>query len=198
MISGPSGSGKGTICAELQKVRDFYLSISMTSRAPRGKEQNGVEYWFVSREEFEAAIKRGDLLEFAETYGNYYGTPKTKMVEQMNAGRDVVLEIDMKGAAQVRKVFPEAIGIFILPPSLKVLRERIMNRGTDSPEAIKTRLSQAVSEIRRLPEYNYYVVNDDLTEAVQATCRIMDGKTAPNRGDMKQIISRYEQEEQTL
>ena len=101
VISGPSGAGKGTICKELAKLTDFYLSISMTTRAPRGSEQNGVEYFFVTREEFEREIRDGGLLEYAETYGNYYGTPKRKMEEQLSKGRDVVLEIDVKGAAQV-------------------------------------------------------------------------------------------------
>jgi len=198
VISGPSGVGKGTICRELAKRMDFYLSISMTTRAPRGAEQNGVEYWFVTREEFEREIENGGLLEYAETYGNYYGTPKRKMEEQLAKGRDVVLEIDVKGALQVREIYPEAILIFILPPSLSELRRRLANRGTETEEKIRERMSIVAREIHELPHYDFFVVNDELAVAVRDAKSIMDAVKCSVRGDMATVIDRFEEEEKSL
>lgn len=198
VISGPSGTGKGTIVGELQKICDFYLSISMTTRSPRGTEQNGVEYFFVTKEEFEKEIETGGLLEYANNYGNYYGTPRRKMEEQLAKGRDVILEIDMKGAKQVKELYPEAILVFILPPSLKELRRRIQNRGTETEEAIRVRMAETVKEIHEIVHYEYYVINDDLQVAVQQVKSIMDAEKCAVQGAMHELIGQYEEEEKEL
>ena len=167
ILSGPSGVGKGTLRTELFKDESLNLcySISMTTRSPRPLEQNGVDYFFVSKEEFEKKIEEGELLEYAQFVGNYYGTPISYVNRLLDEGKNVVLEIEVQGALQVIKKCPEAISIFILPPSLEELESRIRGRSTETDEVVLKRLNQAKNELKVKDFYKYRVVNDDLLRA---------------------------------
>ena len=181
VISGPSGAGKGTIVNAVMDQADpsgTALSISMTTREPRPGEEDGVNYFFVTKEEFRRQIEAGGFLEYAEVYDHYYGTPKSKVVEKLNQGRDVILEIDIQGALNVKKAFPEGVLIFILPPSMEVLRNRLTGRGTDAPEVIERRLSKTRGELTFIDRYDYGVVNGDLEEAVETVQAIMRAEHA--------------------
>ena len=167
VITGPSGVGKGTLVRSLlTRHPELYLSISATTRQPRPGEIDGKDYYFVSKQQFESAIEQGELLEWAEYAGNYYGTPKTSVEKQINRGKWVLLEIELIGARIVKKIFPDALLIFILPPSLEELGRRLRGRGKDSPEAISRRLVRAKAEIEAKDEFNIQIVNDDLETAI--------------------------------
>jgi guanylate kinase len=167
VISAPSGAGKTSLVGEmLRKDAGLGVSISHTTRPMREGEQDGVNYHFVSRDEFEAMIARGDFLEHADVFGNYYGTSQVWVRETLATGQDVILEIDWQGAEQVRRLIPECVGIFIVPPSAAVLRERLVGRGTDAPEVIERRLTEAAEECRHAVEFDYLVVNDDFDQAL--------------------------------
>lgn len=167
VISGPSGSGKGSVIKELlAKNENLYLSVSTTSRAKRTYETNGLEYNFVSKEEFEEKINNGELLEYTLYNNNYYGTPKSEITNNIEKGKNVILEIEIEGALNVKKMVPEAIFIFILPPSMKELLKRLKNRGTEDNDKIINRFKTAYKEINEISKYNYVVVNDNLEEAV--------------------------------
>ena len=167
IISGPSGSGKDTILGETFKAHpEIKLSISSITRAMRPGETEGEKYHFISREEFEDMLKNDELLEYNVYLGNYYGTPKAPVEKWLSEGTDVILELDVNGAAKVRKKCPDAISIFIMPPSFEVLTKRLNRRGTDSPEAVRGRLEAALGEIKRAEEFDYIVVNDELETAV--------------------------------
>ncbi len=167
VISAPSGAGKGTIINELLKRNDnFYLSISTTSRPIRTNDIPGVTYNFVSKEEFEQKINEGYFLEYTNYVGNYYGTPRSTIKEKLDQGLDVILEIEIEGATNIKKLIPEAIFIFILPPSLKDMVTRLKKRGTDSNEKIIKRFHTAYKEINEVTKYNYVVVNDIIEKAV--------------------------------
>ncbi|NWO08293.1 MAG: guanylate kinase [Alteromonadaceae bacterium] len=167
VISAPSGAGKTSLVGEmLRKDAGLGVSISHTTRPMREGEQDGVNYHFVSRDEFEAMIARGDFLEHADVFGNYYGTSQVWVRETLATGQDVILEIDWQGAEQVRRLIPECVGIFIVPPSAAVLRERLVGRGTDAPEVIERRLTEAAEECRHAVEFDYLVVNDNFDQAL--------------------------------
>ena len=168
VVSGFSGAGKGTIMKRLmEKYGDSYaLSISATTRAPRTGERNGIEYFFKSVEEFESMIEKEELIEYAQYVGNYYGTPKAYVEEQLAAGKNVILEIEIQGALKVREQFPDTKLIFVSAPSAQVLRNRLVGRGTEAPEVVEARLSRAYEESLGIEEYNYFVVNDDLLDCV--------------------------------
>lgn len=175
VLSGPSGAGKGTICQGLlEKRKDLAYSVSCTTRPPRKGEISGVNYIFTDRKNFEDMIKNNGFLEYADVYGNYYGTPRSYVQEQLMAGKDVVLEIDTQGALQVKKNFPDGVFVFIVPPSLDELSKRIYKRGTDSEEVIKRRLRAATSELAYASKYDYIVVNDEVEQATNKVSSIMD------------------------
>ncbi|UOQ43106.1 guanylate kinase [Halobacillus salinarum] len=167
ILSGPSGVGKGTVRKALfDQSTDLRYSISMTTRKPREGEVDGVDYFFKSREEFEELILQGQLIEHAEYVGNYYGTPRNYVEETLDQGNDVFLEIEVQGALQVRENFPQGVFIFLIPPSLEELKDRIVNRGTETEEKVKNRLLAAKEEIDMMDAYDYVVVNDEIDHAV--------------------------------
>ena len=162
IVSGPAGGGKGTVVKKLiEKHSNVKLSISMTTREPRSIETPNVDYYFVSMEDFKEKIEKGEMLEYAEYNGNYYGTPKAKVIECLENGNDVILEIEVEGAMQIKEAFPEAIAIMLTPPNKDVLEARLRGRGTVTEENILKRLAKAKLEIKYLPKYDYSVVNED-------------------------------------
>ncbi len=194
VVSGPSGAGKGTLCKELiERNNDIALSISCTTRALRGKEVEGINYYFISTEEFESRIENNDFLEYASVYGNYYGTPKWKVLELIDKGVDVILEIDIQGALKVKEEYQDGVFIFILPPSLQELKERITSRGTDSKEAIIKRMDCAYEELSYAFKYDYAIVNDYIENAVdKIEAIIVAEKNKANR--QKQLINRIRED----
>lgn len=166
VVSAPSGCGKGTILAEVLKNDNFFYSVSATTRSPREGEVNGVNYHFLTREKFEELISSDGVLEYAEYCGNYYGTPCQAVEDKLREGRDVILEIEVQGAMKIREKCPDAMFIFILPPSLDTLRQRLEKRGTETEEVIAKRVGEAAGEISKAYDYDYVIVNDDLQEAV--------------------------------
>lgn len=174
VLTGPSGVGKGTLLkALLERHPDLYLSVSATTRSPREGEVDGVHYYFYTRDRFEAAIQAGKFLEWAEFAGNYYGTPIAPVEAQINLGQSVILEIELAGARQVAQVFPNALRIFILPPNVAELEQRIRERGTDPEEAIIRRLQQAKVEIAAADEFDYQTINDDFQTALDELDRLV-------------------------
>ena len=177
LISGPSGTGKGTVCDLLRKNHpEISYSISATTRQPRPGEQDGVNYYFYDKEKFRQMIDAGELLEWAEVYGNYYGTPKQKVLDRLNAGEDILLEIDTQGALNVMKAVPEGLFIFLLPPSLEELANRLKGRGTETEESLQRRLGAAVDEIKIAHNYRYVVVNDKVEAAEKAIAGIVEAE----------------------
>ena len=195
VISGPSGTGKGTICREILKDIRNEFSVSMTTREPREGEEHGREYFFVSHEDFIENIERNNFLEYATVFDNYYGTPKDIVLKKLEKGRNVILDIDVQGGLQVKEAMPEAVLIFLLPPSLAALRSRLENRGTETPEKIEKRLNKALDEIKFIGEYDYMVVNDVREDAVSDVRSIMTAEALRVPEKVLPIIRRYEQEQ---
>ena len=174
IVSAPSGAGKSTLCqAALKRFPDLVYSISATTRPPRPGEEDGVDYFFISRAEFENRIQQGDWVEWAEVYGHYYGTSAEFLHQQLSAGRRVLLDIDVAGTKQILKRFPDSVTIFIMPPSLEALRQRLKKRGADDAQTIEKRLVAAEQEMARRDLYRHVIVNDQLDTAVAAFCDII-------------------------
>jgi len=192
IISGPSGAGKGTVCkALLQKHKELVLSVSMTTRAPRENEIEGVDYFFETKEEFMRLIGDGEFLEYAIVHGrDFYGTPKKFVLDQIEAGNDVVLEIDVEGAMQVKKSFKNGVFIFIMPPTFSELKSRLINRGTETEEAIERRLKTAAFELKNINKYDYVVINDVVDNAVGCIETILKAESY-TVGRNKEIIDEF-------
>ena len=177
VVSGPSGAGKDTICQKLIKENsNIWMSVSMTTRKPRPLEKDGVDYFFVSSEEFENKIKDNTFLEYAYYNDNYYGTPKDKVEEKLNEGKDVILVIDINGAVNIKKIIPSALFIFIMPPDMETLKNRLIGRKTESKDKVVKRFITAYNEVNNYKKYNYVVVNDKVEDAVNKVKSIIQSE----------------------
>lgn len=191
IISGPSGAGKGTIANRILEETDLEFSVSMTTRKPREGEVHGVHYFFVEEEDFVKNIEAGGFLEHAQVYGNRYGTPKGPILERLEKGIDVLLDIEMQGALQIKENYPDGVFIFILPPSMAELRKRLTGRGTESPEAIELRLSKTLSELEYVDKYDYLVVNGELDEAVNRVKAIIIAEHSKVTMTPEELVREY-------
>lgn len=185
VVSGFSGAGKGTLMKRLMKEYENYaLSISMTTRAPRSGETDGKEYFFVTKQQFEQKIEENGLVEYACYCENYYGTPREYVEQQLQEGRDVILEIEIQGALKIKKKFPTALLLFVMPPSAEELRKRLEGRGTESREVIEKRLQRAAKEAEGIEEYDYIVINDELEKCVQEMHQLIQAAhNTPDRNE---------------
>lgn len=176
VVSAPSGCGKGTILAKVFEHGNFFYSVSATTRPPRAGEEDGVNYYFMSADKFKELADGGGMLEYAEYCGNYYGTPAKAVHDKLSEGKDVVLEIEVQGAAKIREKCPEAVFIFILPPSRDALRERLEKRGTESAEYIDRRVGKAAAEMEYAYNYDYVIVNDDVDRAASDFIKVVEAE----------------------
>ncbi len=193
VVAAPSGAGKTSLVkALLQNDPAIRLSVSYTTRAPRPGEVEGVDYHFVSMDVFREMAARGEFLESAEVYGNHYGTSQAWLAGEIAAGRDILLEIDWQGAAQVRKRFPEAVTLFILPPSIEALRERLSNRGQDSAEVIEKRMAAARDDISHATEFEYIIVNDDFDQALLDLMAVVRASRLATTRQTRRLASLFE------
>lgn len=192
VVSGPSGAGKGTICkALLARNPQIQISVSATTRNPRAGEVDGINYHFITRDTFEARIAEDGFIEHARVYDNYYGTPKANVMAALEAGEDMLLEIDIQGAMQVRERMPDGIYVFILPPSMSELKNRIIKRGSETEESLNKRFASAYQEIDFIKKYDYYIINDDLENAVttlESIIRAEKHRVVTDIGDIIQEI----------
>ena len=197
IISAPSGSGKSTLVSGLlSSVSNLLFSISYTTRPLRGKEHSGQNYYYISRTEFEERVARGEFLEYAEVFGNYYGTHRSVFEEAERDGLDVVLDIDVQGARQLESRIPDAVSIFILAPSRKILEQRLRDRSEDREDVIQTRLREAAEEIRKYASYDYIVVNRDVASAVDTLASIVKAERARRtrqEGEIRPILATFEE-----
>lgn len=187
VVSAPSGCGKGTLLAEVLKNDNFYYSVSATTRAPREGEADGVNYHFTTKEKFEELIAEGGVLEYAQYCGNYYGTPRQAVEDKLCEGRDVILEIEVQGAMKIKETCPEAVFIFILPPSVDTLKQRLEKRGTETADVIERRVSEARGEIEKAYNYDYVIVNDDLNKAVSEFIKVVEAEKLTVRRSVRLI-----------
>ncbi len=188
VVSAPSGCGKGTILSEVLKNNDnLFYSVSATTRSPREGEADGVNYYFLSVEDFKREIDNGGMLEYAQFCGNYYGTPRKKVLEKLERGIDVILEIETNGAMQIKKAMSEAILIFILPPSVSELRRRLNKRNTEEQDIIDKRIDKAIGEIKKAYEYDYIMMNDKLEKAVEDFEAILSASKLTNKNNKNMI-----------
>lgn len=194
VVSGFSGAGKGTVMKRLlERYDDYALSISVTTRSPRPGEEDAREYFFRTREEVEEMIRAEELLEYAEYVGNYYGTPRFYVEEQLAKGKNVILEIEIQGAMKIKEKIPEAVLIFVTPPTVEELKKRLEGRGTESPEVIASRLKRAGEEAEGMEQYDYLLVNDDLEDCVEELHRIMSSERCRASRNMD-FIKRIQEE----
>lgn len=192
IVSGPSGAGKGTICKELIKNNpQIKISISTTTRKPRIGEKDGTNYFFITENKFRHMICRNEFLEYATVYDNYYGTPKQYVMNNLQNGNDVLLEIDIVGALQIKKKFDDAVFIFVLPPSLNELKNRIVNRGTESSPDIEKRYGAAISEIKQVIKYDYAIINDSVSRAVQDIEAIIKAEKCKVLRNYEEILLKF-------
>ena len=206
VVSGFSGAGKGTLMKALLEKYEYGLSISATTRAPREGEQNGREYFFLTKEQFEDMISKNELIEYAQYVGNYYGTPKKYVQQQLDAGKNVILEIEIQGALNVKKMFPDAILIFVTPPSAAELKSRLVGRGTEDMETIDKRMKRAAEESQFMNSYDYIAVNDKLDECVEelndtiqrAASLLAEGKKFDAEKDFSELIEKTQKELELL
>jgi guanylate kinase len=201
ILSAPSGGGKTTIARHLLEQRDDVgYSVSCTTRAPRPREVDGKDYYFLTRDEFLRRRTAGDFAESAEVHGNLYGTLRSEIARVLGSGRHVIMDIDVQGARQIREAFPTSVTVFVLPPSGEVLLERLRKRKTESPQQLVSRLNSALRELRAVEDYEYVVVNDDLDHAVQRVGAILDAEVVSRervsglRQQVEQLIHRLEAE----
>lgn len=206
VVSGFSGAGKGTLMKALLEKYEYGLSISATTRAPREGEQNGREYFFLTKEQFEDMISKNELIEYAQYVGNYYGTPKKYVQQQLDAGKNVILEIEIQGALNVKKMFPNALLIFVTPPSAAELKFRLVGRGTEDMETINKRMKRAAEESQFMNSYDYIAVNDKLDECVEelndtiqrAASLLAEGKKFDAEKDFSELIEKTQKELELL
>ena len=195
VVSGPSGAGKGTICKNFMELnKEMLLSISSTTRNPRENEIDGVNYNFITKQDFEDLIGTDSLLEYVHVFGNYYGTPKKWVLECIEKGKDVLLEIEIVGAMKVKEKYPDAILVFVLPPSLKELKNRIITRGTETIEQIENRMARAMQEIKTIEKYDYFIFNYNLTRAVDDLEAIISAEKNKVNRYSQEIVKIYEEE----
>lgn len=193
VVSGPSGCGKGTICKELlRRNKDIIISISATTRKPRNGEVEGVNYFFIDKERFDAMVQNDEFIEYANVHGNFYGTPKKFVLDKLKNGESILFEIDVQGAIQIKKMYPKAVLIFIAPPSMEELKNRIVGRGTESKSDIEKRYENAFKELEYIKEYEYMVINDEVMNAVEKIESVIMAekcKTIRQKELIKKILS---------
>lgn len=197
VVSSPSGGGKGTIIRHvLDCVDNLSYSVSFTTRAPRSSETHGREYFFITRETFDEMVAAGEFLEWACVHGNYYGTSRRQIVEETGAGLDIVLEVDVQGAASVRQLLMDSVSVFILPPSYEVLKQRLIARGTDSPEQLEVRLRNAPEELKQYSSFDYVIINDEIERAAGQLASIIYAERARcmrQEGLVREVIQKFQQ-----